>query len=330
MLTPEVRNLTVAGMNNGAQPLVLWKNRQFVANRRRFVAKELSLEPGRLTTGTEAARTLAVPRDPSETGRYEPSLVRFCATFPDAFYVSERARVYLDAKKEKANAGRLLSAGFHSMTGFFRDDAPLYELILDEDGRRELDRLWLEFDVVTGAPARQYLSFLWFERTDSRFMRDPVFDFARAEDKDAASEAKIKRLAEVYIEKARRNGASDTAQEAIRDHFEIISVSIRKVERARLASEPSHVEALQAFAARAYRRPLTAEARKDVASFYRTLREEDGLGHEDAVRDTVVQPPDVTQLLLPARPFRRGGRPASPLRLRPRQPPELLPLVEHA
>ena len=58
-----------------------------------------------------------------------------CATFPDAFYVSERARVYLDPEKEKRNAGRLLSAGFHSMTGFFRDDAPLYELILDEKGR---------------------------------------------------------------------------------------------------------------------------------------------------------------------------------------------------
>ena len=89
------------------------------------------------------------------------------------------------------------------MTGYFRDDAPLSELMLDEPGRRELDDLWEEFDFITGAPMRQHASFLWFERTDSRFMRDPEFDFARAEDKDAASEAKIRRLAEVYLAKAR-------------------------------------------------------------------------------------------------------------------------------
>ena len=93
-----------------------------------------------------------------------PAYARFCSAFPDAFVVSERARVYLDPKKEKENAGRLLSAGFHSMTGYFRDDAPLYELILDDQGQRELDGLWHEFDCITGAPMRQYSSFLWFER----------------------------------------------------------------------------------------------------------------------------------------------------------------------
>jgi hypothetical protein len=119
-------------------------------------------------------------------------------------------------------------------------------------------------------------------------MRDAEFDFARAEDKDAASEAKIQRLSEVYTRKARRNGASETALEAIRDYFEGISANIRWVEQARRAAEPSHVEALQAFAERAYRRPLSKEEREGVAAFYRALRETDGLSHEDAVRDTVV------------------------------------------
>jgi hypothetical protein len=287
-LTPEVANLTVAGMNNGAQPLVLWKNRQYMANRRRYAGGAVRIKPDDLTTGTAAARALALPADPVEAARAEPAFERFCATFPDTFLVSERARVYLDPKKEKQNAGRLLSAGFHSMTGYFRDDAPLYELILDESGQRELDRLWHEFDFITGAPARQYSSFLWFERTDSRFMRDPEFDFARAEDKDAASETKIKALTEVYLAKARRNGASETALEAIKSFFEIISTSLRQVEQARLAAEPSHVAALQVFAERAYRRPLSPEEREGVATFYRTLREKDGLSHEEAVRDTVV------------------------------------------
>jgi hypothetical protein len=288
-LTPEVKNLTARGINNGAQPFVLWKNRQYVSNRRRYVAGSVAeLDPDDLTKGTPVVRALALPADPVQATRYEAAYARFCSTFPDTFVVSERARVYLDPKKEKQNAGRLLSAGFHSMTGYFRDDMPLCELILDDQGQRELDGLWEEFDFITGAPVRQYASFLWFERTDSRFMRGAEFDFARAEDKNAGSETLIKRLAEVYSDKARKNNASDTALLAIKEYFEIISANIRRVEQRRIAAEPSHVEALQTFAERAYRRPLSKAERDRVAAFYRSLRETDRLNHEDAVRDTVV------------------------------------------
>jgi hypothetical protein len=288
-ITPEVKNLTAPGIQNGAQPLVLWKNRQYVMNRMRYTGGALQLQPVGLVPGTASARAMAVPTDPAAVEQFEAAFSRFCATFPDAFFVSERARVYLDPKKEKQNSGRLLSAGFHSMTGYFRDDGPLYELMLDEQGQRELDRLWQEFDFITTAPMRQYTSFVWFERTDSRFMRDPEFDRFRAEDKDVTSEAKIKQLAEVYRAKAQSNGASEVALEAIDDHFKIISASIRWVEQARRAAEPSHVEALQAFAERAYRRPLSKAERDDVAAFYRDLRTRDGLSHEDAVRDTLVR-----------------------------------------
>ena len=90
--------------------------------------------------------------------RYETGKSRsvFDSVFPDTFVVTERARVYLDPKEERQNAGRLLSAGFHSMTGYFRDDGPLYELLLDAEGQRELDQLWEEFDFITGALVRQY------------------------------------------------------------------------------------------------------------------------------------------------------------------------------
>ena len=60
------------------------------------------------------------------------------------------------------------------------------------------------------------------------------------------------------------------------------------VEKTRLDAEPSHLASLQAFAERAYRRPLSKAERDDVAAFYRTLRDKDGLSHEDAVRDTLV------------------------------------------
>jgi Protein of unknown function (DUF1592)/Protein of unknown function (DUF1588)/Protein of unknown function (DUF1587)/Protein of unknown function (DUF1595)/Protein of unknown function (DUF1585)/Planctomycete cytochrome C len=289
-LTPEVKNLTARGISNGTQSFVLWKNRQYAANRRRYLAGSLpAICPEELTTGTRAARMLAAPTTGADLARCEPALARFCSTFPDAFLVSERARVYLDPKEDKGNAGRLLSAGFHSMTGYFRDDTPLYELILDDQGQRELDGLWDEFDFINGAPMRQYASFLWFERAESGFMRGREFDFVRAEDKDAGSdESKIKRLAQVYLDKAKKNRASDTALTAIKDQFEISYANIRRVEQARLAAEPSHVEALQTFAQRAYRRPLSQTERDRVAAFYRSLRAADGLNHEDAVRDTVV------------------------------------------
>ena len=175
------------------------------------------------------------------------------------------------------------------MTGYFRDDGPLYELMLDEAGRKELDRLWREFDFITGAPMRQYSSYLWYERAETGFLRgDEAFNFVRAEDKDAASEAKMGRFAAVYLAKARRLGASDAGDPAIEDQFRIIAEAIRRVEKDRREAEPRHVEALQQFAERAYRRPLSDDERRGVADFYRALREEDGLDHEDAVRDTVV------------------------------------------
>lgn len=288
-LTPEVKNLTARGISNGSQPLVLWKNRQFVANRMRYAGNAAAIKVDELGLPPESAavKALAWPDDPAERPRFEATFPDFCRTFPDAFFVSERARVYL-AKEDKNNTGRLLSAGFHSMTGYFRDDGPLSELILDEAGRRRLDALWREFDFVTGAPMRQYSSYLWYERAESGYLRDTEFDFIRAEDKDAASEAKIERLAEVYLAKARRIKAGELAIQAVADQFRIISASIRQVENDRVAAVPRHLEALQAFAERAYRRPLTPEERDDVVSFYRTLREQDELGHDDAVRDTVV------------------------------------------
>ncbi len=287
-LVPEVKNLTERGISNGTQPFVLWKNRQYVANRMRYAGGASKIRTGEMGLEGAAARALAIPELPEDSKRFEATFDRFCRIFPDAFFVSERARIYLDPKQDKGNAGRLLSAGFHSMTGYFRDDGPLRELMLDEQGQRDLDRLWREFDFITGAPMRQYSSYLWYERAESRFLRGPEFDFVRAEDKDAASEAKIGRLREVYLAKASEIGAGDLAIGAIRDQFRIISESIRRVERDRIDAEPRHVEALQAFAERAYRRPLTSEERQGVADFYRILRKEDGLGHEDAVRDTVV------------------------------------------
>lgn len=342
-LVPGVKNLKSPPIQDGSQTLVLWKNRQMAANRRRYDAAALqtegeiipetkpapvapkstatkapaqpgrspelndiiqrggvSLPPALVTTGSSATFQMAaakkhgadpdltVPADSAARARHAAAFARFAAVFPDAFYITERARVYLDAEKEQKNAGRLLSAGLHSMTGYFRDDGPLYDLVLDDAGRRELDRLWQEFDFLASVPQRMLVSFTWFERTDSSYMRDTEFDPFRPEDKSITTQVKIKKLGELYLAKAQANTASEVVQGAIREHFAHVATDIQRVEQERLAAEPSHLTSLLAFAERAYRRPLTTAERASLLALYRTSRDANGVDHEEAMRDCIA------------------------------------------
>jgi hypothetical protein len=255
-LAPRVQALTVKGISRGSQPLVLWRNGQL------------------------AAQHMRLPGDAPAAS------ARFCRVFPDAFVVTERAPYYDAGSSPK---GRLLSAGFHLMQGYYRDDGPLCEWILDGRQRRELDALWDELNFVTLAPLRQYKDFVFFERAEPpRFMYEAEFDFARSEDKDVTSEAKMSRLAKAYLAKARKQGAGAEALETMEAYFAGTSAEIRRVERARLAAEPSHLKALVQFAERAYRRPLSAAERDGLLAFYHTARRRDGLGHEEALRDALA------------------------------------------
>lgn len=361
-IVPEVKNLSAPLIQEGSQTLIMWKNRQMAANRRRFdphvlltpeeavaeqgrreaeivaqkaareaararrVAAQIAANGGvapRVTPNTEtpaivqrggkflsasvstagSATTLAAvserappddpdlraPADPVKRSELEAAFTRFAAIFPDAFYISERARVYLDAKDQQDNGGRLLSAGFHSMTGYFRDDAPLCELVLDDAGRRELEGLWQEFYFYAAIPARMHTSFVWFERTDSAFMRDPLFDPYRPEDKSVTTQQKIAQLAAIYLAKARDNGASETVQQAIREHFSHVAEDNAWLEQAHENAILAHLRDLVTFAERAYRRPLDAAEREDLLAFYRTSRSDNGLDHENAMRDSIAR-----------------------------------------
>jgi mono/diheme cytochrome c family protein len=286
VVAPRFDNLNIDGIHKGAQAFVLWKNRQYAAHRRRFDPATLYRTGEDLPDDFPAE--LVLPQDKTAKQSALQSLETFCSVFPDAFFISERGRDYLNVPREKQEKGRLLSAGFHSMMGYFRDDAPLCELILDDAQRSELDRLWLELDCVASVPTRQYAGFLWFERTDSRYMRDPQFDFARPENKEAASAAMIQRLEAVYLEKARRSSDDETALGAIRDYFTEMNARIRNVEYQSEQAEPTHRRQLVQFAAQAWRRPLEDSEQQAIEQFYWQLREADGLTHEDAMRDSVV------------------------------------------
>jgi hypothetical protein len=290
-LKPKVGKLHVEGISDGSQPFVLWGDRQ-LARRHYSYSGDVFADLKKMADQLRDAdagltKMFAVGASDAEGEQgLRVGLERFCAAFPDAFVVSDRAP-YFDPNAP--GQGRPLTAGFHLMQGYFRDDGPLCDLILDDGQRRELDRLWDELNFVTLAPMRQYRDFIFFERAEPpRFAREAEFDFARSEDKDATSQAKIERMAEAYQTKARKLGAGAEALEAIKTYFAGVSGEIRRVEQDRLAAEPKQLDALLKFTERAYRRPLSAAERDDLLAFYHKLRREGDLGHEEALRDALT------------------------------------------
>jgi hypothetical protein len=229
---------------------------------------------------------------------------------------------------------RYLTAGFHSQMGYFRDDQPLYDLVLDAGQQQELDRLWAEFNFVTQTPVRQMKGFIWFETAEPpSIMVDPAFADFRAADDELLSAPKLERLAEVYYSRAEntrvaippagqgsatplnyRAPAPGTTVDippgftefklnaaalgAIRDYFTGMNARIRALEQAQRAAEPLQLKALVAFAERASRRPLAPAESESLLAFYRSLRAEK-LSHEDAVRESIV-----SVLMSPAFTFR--------------------------
>jgi hypothetical protein len=290
-LKPKITRLEAPGISPGSQWLVLANDRRTAGMHRKYagdVASDLRALSKQLQNIEPILAKLlpAAASDAEGERRMRGALERFCAVFPAAFVVSDRAPYFAPGS---GGQGRPLTAGFHLMQGYFRDDEPLCDLILDEGQRRELDALWRELDFITLSPMRQYRDFIFFERAEPpRFMREAEFDFARSEDKNATSAAKMDRLARAYLAKARKLGAKGPAAEEIERYFADIGAEIDTVERDRLAAEASHLEALVKFAERAYRRPLSAAERDEVLAFYRTLRRQDDPGHEEALRDTLV------------------------------------------
>jgi len=280
-------NLPARGIAAGSQSLVLWKDRQYADNRTIYPGNALQLD---MSAYAQTDPLLVIPTTEDARVRYDASFKRFCALFPDKFYVSERGRIFLTNPREiasDAQGHRLLSAGFHSQMGYFRDDRPLYELVLDASEQRQLDGLWKELDFITHAPVRQFKQFIWFERAEPpSFMATAQFNSFRSEDDDVTSEAKMAQLAEVYLAKA-REVTNDVALGVVRDYFDRMNANVRVFEQARTAAEPSHIDALLAFAARAYRRPMAKTETDDLLAFYHSLRDQ-RLSHEDAIRDSVV------------------------------------------
>jgi hypothetical protein len=217
--------------------------------------------------------------------QYEAAFARFADLFPDAFYISERGRFFPDLTQD---TGRLLSAGFHNVMGYFRDDQPLRELILDAKQTAELEKLWQEFDFIADHTIRTYTQY-YFNQSGEILGNGRESGSERPADRPITDESIIMGLQEQYMAKARANDSNDpVALQAIPAHFAFVNAAIRAIEKARADSEPKHLEALLDFARRAYRRPLTEAERTDLLAYYREMRAKSGLTHEEAIRDSVV------------------------------------------
>jgi len=288
-IKPPTPKVSVNGISDGSQPFLLWKNRQVAEQHARYkgdTKADFKKLAEQLKGDAEAAKVFALEKAAESDRLMRIALDRFCEVFPDAFFMADRNP---NSSPADAAKGRPLTAGFHLMQGYFRDDGPLYELVLNDRERRELDALWFDLDFVSSAITRQYKDFIFFERAEPpQFIAGAEFDFARSEDKDCITDAKMSRLAGVYLAKARKNKASDEALAAIEAYFTSVSAAVRKVEKARVAAEAVHLTALLTFAERAYRRPLTTTERDDLLGFYKSLRKKDELGHEDAMRDALA------------------------------------------
>ncbi len=287
-LKPQFANLKgPAGLSGGSQTMVLWKNREMASHRRMCAVKGLTDESMTLLEASD----LEAFRRGSETEQSQiiDAYQHFCSVFPDAFFVSERGRAHIAAKDAaEEGKGRLLSAGFHSMMGYFRDDQPLYELVLTGEQQQELDLLWHELDFITSAPVRQYSGFIWYERAESSFINEEQFNFVRAEDRSATSEEMIKRFQDVYLGKVRNRHGGDQIIEAVESYFADINRQLRRLETELQAAQPTQLAALVDFAGRAYRRPLTTVEQQSIEDFYQISRQHPSADHRSAMEDTLI------------------------------------------
>ena len=136
---------------------------------------------------------------------------------------------------------------------YHREDAPLRRLLLDEAERGEIDRLWSELEFVSQqafATPRMYEEIVQYYRKPNDGARIMFF------------------YIQLFGEQVTREAAA--------------------LHAAKAAAEPGHLEALLAFAARAWRRPLTGDERAALLASYRADRE-DGTQHDPAFRAALAR-----------------------------------------
>ncbi|MFM8252059.1 MAG: DUF1592 domain-containing protein [Planctomycetota bacterium] len=204
------------------------------------------------------------------------SASELCRLFPNRFY-------YVDDT-------RGLSAGFHLIEGFFRDDQPLMKSVLDEAQRKQLDGLWSELEFVTGITERMLRGFVFFERSERNFLKHADFDPFKEEDPRLVTNEVLEKFEQVYLERSGvKQPMSELAQHPIHLFFEQIRQGLKRQEQQLRTAQARYRQQLLDFAHRAYRRPLTTREQSELGDFFDKLATQPDQGVEVAVRATLVR-----------------------------------------
>jgi hypothetical protein len=242
---------------------------------------QLNTSPHAEPQGDLSRGQLLARRDAISTQRLRTFGEQFCSVFPDRF-------CYVDP-------GRGLSAGFHLVEGFFRDDLPLQRLVLTEEERGQLDQLWRELDFVTQRTETLLRGFVWFERSEREVLHDERFAFLRAEDPQLTSPELLERFEKLYLDRLgvrpeeleRAEGEQSERCRMIHGFFESIRAGLREYTEDLEQAEGFALNDLNELAGRAWRRVLTAEDQQRLRTLYDRLRSE-GQSIEESMRGLLI------------------------------------------
>jgi hypothetical protein len=152
---------------------------------------------------------------------------------------------------------------FHTKVKYHRDDAFLYRTLLDEDTRQRLDEAWA--DLLTSF---EYYDILL------RFVAEKYkFDLG-GRTIATVDEAWIKSIDVPGFDQER---VVSWRQEFLRNHEWLGG------------AESKHVDDALNFAGQAWRRPLTSDEQQLLRQFYRRLRNDAELPHDEAIRSLLVR-----------------------------------------
>ena len=200
----------------------------------------------------------------------------FCKLFPNRFYFVDSTRG--------------LSAGFHLVEGFFRDDQPLCKSVLNEAEKQEIDRLWNELYIVTDIWHKMLRGFVFFERSERNFLKHPDFDSIKEEDPELVKDEALVRFKEIYL---RRSNVKVTGDDLTNHPINIFFEDIRNGLKHRAATlkkaELIYVKNLEDLAQRAYHRPLTQREIQQMRKFFQDVNEHKDHGLEQAVQTSIIR-----------------------------------------
>ena len=308
----QFHSIKVTGLPGQSEPIHNWRLEEYAQNHRKS-------DPGALRADNEPLAALPeIPKYPplhedasprwatlmaharyadvdlvypaGQKAKYQAAFDRFASVFPDTFVVSERGRYW---PEQSTDNGRFLSAGYHNTGGYYRDDTALMQLILDQKGQAELNRLWNEFDFIAAQTERTWVQYFFNQSGEvDGNINGPLSTESgskRPVGHEVTDQFVVLQMRDKYLARwaVNKDTNDPVAPKAFNWHFGLINKTLRDLEKQHAAAEPKHLAALVRFTQRAYRRPLTATERTDVLAYYKSLRGKK-LSHEDAIRDTIV------------------------------------------